>query len=115
MSENPVEGHFLDNALGSGWLMALVALVVGVIGAISGWAAKRPLEKAGVMEAVTSATQALIAGQDQAIRRITEALEKCQREHDEKNAKIDVLDGRLHQLEGEVRQYQQLERSRIKP
>lgn len=96
------------NSLGEGWLgKVLVALVTLILGGLSGWAARRPLEKAGVLEAVNKRLDMHMGHLEKEVERLTRADETCR-------ARIATQDARIDQLEGELRQEKQVMASMVK-
>lgn len=88
-------------SLGEGWLGTLVvAITTLVLGGLSGWAARRPLEKAGVLEAVNARIEGHMGHLEKELDRLTRADDACR-------ARMQAQDSRIDQLEGELRQANQ--------
>lgn len=92
-------------SLGDGWLgTLLVAALTLVVGGISGWAARRPLEKGGILEAVNKRIEGHMAHLEAEVNRLTLADVACRERMERQEARID-------QLEGELREAKQIAQS----
>lgn len=96
---------WLGEAFGPGWLGNLVVSVVTLaIGGLVGWFARRPLEKAGILEAVNKRIDAHMKHLEAEVQRITDQHQRCEERLDaleeerrRDRAEIDQLRGQLAQ------------------
>lgn len=104
------------DALGQGWLGTLIAgLATLVVGGVAGWFARRPLEKAGVLEAVNDRMRTFMDHLEGELERVTQAHNRCEermdaleaeRRRDEEDRRRDR--GEIEQLRGQLRQEKQI-------
>jgi hypothetical protein len=98
----------LGDALGHGWLGALVAsLVTLVIGGLGGWIARRPLEKAGVLEAVNERMKVYMTHLEGELERITAHHRRCEERLDQLEAQGRRDREEIALLRGQVAQEKQ--------
>ena len=88
-------------AFGDGWAVKItvgaLAILPMIAGAIAGWAARRPIEKAGMLEVVNSRLTLYLTHIEAEIGILRLALAKCEAKHELQGAEIEQLRGQLMQ------------------
>lgn len=88
--------------LGDGWLGSLLTgILVLALGGLGGWLMRRPIEKAGILEAVNKRLETYMAHLERRLTEVTDQHAACQE-------RLDAAEGRADQLQGEVRQLRTL-------
>lgn len=88
--------------LGDGWLGSLLtALLVLAVGGIGGWLMRRPIEKAGILEAVNKRLESYMGHLEKRLQEVTAEHAACKK-------RLDAAEGKADQLQGEVRQLRTL-------
>lgn len=104
-----------NNALGPGWLGALISgLATMVIGGVAGWFARRPLEKAGVLEAVNDRMKTFMGHLQGELDRVTNAHERCEQRMDALENERRRDRSEIDQLRGQLRQEKQIGASSLR-
>lgn len=88
-------------ALDDGWAVKLavaaIAIIPMIVGGVVGWAARRPIEKAGILEAVNERLTLYLTSLEKRVDFLSSALEKCEIRHDIQAAELEQLRGLLMQ------------------
>lgn len=102
------EGGLLQ-ALGEGWLGKLIAgLAALVLGSLAGWFSRRPLEKAGILEAVNKRIESYMRHLEGEVRRVTALHNRCEKRLDLAESEARRAASEAELLRGEVRQLKQM-------
>lgn len=91
----------LMNWLGDGWLGKLLLAALSICGGgVAGWLARKPIERAGILEAVNSRLEAYMGHLENEVKRLAASDKECK-------ADLRAIHDRVEQLEGELRQEKQ--------
>lgn len=95
--------------LGEGFFgKVLLALFTLVAGGVAGWFGRRPLEKAGVLEAVNKRMEAYMAHLEAELKRMTDQHAKCEERLDSLEESRRRDRDEIEQLRGQVAQEKQI-------
>lgn len=96
---------WIRHALGDGWLLKVLTGLGVVLGAAIGWAARRPLEKSGVLAVINAAVQAQFKRLTVEIDHVTARCEKAEARCEAAEAGHEKCEADLAEVRREIAEY----------